>query len=219
MLQHWTRAICVRSIPGTTVQQIIEIHRLHSCHDGRSHRWSAKRWLSAEYQSRVIRLRPTHICTWTRPTTHNLWPAPTAVTELYHYEPIKFGASLLRFDWMIFLSTESSLRIQRITDNVDFSNSKWDEDRVIAWMVSMLNVLFIEAAIAQLGERQTEDLKVTGSIPVCGNHLLLWLGFITITCYNISFCIVCYTLFAVFTALSIRGVCIIHNISRFKPHW
>ena len=57
MLQHWTRAICVRSIPGTTVQQIIEIHRLHSCHDGRSHRWSAKRWLSAEYQSRVIRLR------------------------------------------------------------------------------------------------------------------------------------------------------------------
>jgi hypothetical protein len=30
-----------------------------------------------------------------------------------------------------------------------------------------------EAAIAQLGERQTEDLKVTGSIPVRGNIFYL----------------------------------------------
>ena len=30
------------------------------------------------------------------------------------------------------------------------------------------------AAIAQLGERKTEDLKVTGSIPVRGNVLLKW---------------------------------------------
>jgi hypothetical protein len=29
-----------------------------------------------------------------------------------------------------------------------------------------------QAAIAQLGERQTEDLKVTGSIPVRGNCFL-----------------------------------------------
>jgi hypothetical protein len=30
------------------------------------------------------------------------------------------------------------------------------------------------AAIAQLGERQTEDLKVTGSIPVRGIHFCLF---------------------------------------------
>ena len=29
--------------------------------------------------------------------------------------------------------------------------------------------LFAEAAIAQLGERQTEDLKVPGSVPGLGN--------------------------------------------------
>ena len=32
---------------------------------------------------------------------------------------------------------------------------------------------FILASIAQLGERQTEDLKVTGSIPVGGSFLEL----------------------------------------------
>ena len=30
-------------------------------------------------------------------------------------------------------------------------------------------IFFLSAAIAQLGERQTEDLKVTGSIPVRGD--------------------------------------------------
>ena len=36
----------------------------------------------------------------------------------------------------------------------------------------------IQALIAQLGERQTEDLKVAGSIPAQGNHFFLFFPFV-----------------------------------------
>lgn len=45
---------------------------------------------------------------------------------------------------------------------------------VLAYMPG-LSVL-CQAAIAQLGERQTEDLKVAGSIPACGEFFLTLLG-------------------------------------------
>ena len=39
---------------------------------------------------------------------------------------------------------------------------------------NMVSIISIIASIAQLGERQTEDLKVTGSIPVGGSFLELF---------------------------------------------
>ena len=35
-------------------------------------------------------------------------------------------------------------------------------------IINIINILIV--AIAQLGERKTEDLEVTGSIPVCDNN-------------------------------------------------
>ena len=43
-------------------------------------------------------------------------------------------------------------------------------DRILD--IAHIGHLTSSAAIAQLGERQTEDLKVTGSIPVRGNSFL-----------------------------------------------
>ena len=42
---------------------------------------------------------------------------------------------------------------------------------VIMWYFQWIDKVYgwIVAAVAQLGERQTEDLKVSGSIPDCGN--------------------------------------------------
>ena len=41
-------------------------------------------------------------------------------------------------------------------------------------MKSSVNFQAGKAVIAQLGERQTEDLKVPGSIPGHGNSFLFW---------------------------------------------
>ena len=38
----------------------------------------------------------------------------------------------------------------------------------VFFLVTFVSLIFSEAAIAQLGERQTEDLKVRGSIPGLG---------------------------------------------------
>ena len=38
----------------------------------------------------------------------------------------------------------------------------------VFFLVTFVSLIFSEAAIAQLGERQTEDLKVPGSIPGLG---------------------------------------------------
>ena len=43
-------------------------------------------------------------------------------------------------------------------------------------METFVTLFFQEAAIAQLGERQTEGLKVPGSIPGLGMSLILALG-------------------------------------------
>ena len=49
--------------------------------------------------------------------------------------------------------------------------------------VIILEYITWKALIAQLGERQTEDLKVVGSIPTQGNILHTWLS---ITIIHIS---------------------------------
>ena len=40
----------------------------------------------------------------------------------------------------------------------------------VFFLVTFVSLIFSEAAIAQLGERQTEDLKVPGSIPGLGRR-------------------------------------------------
>ena len=43
----------------------------------------------------------------------------------------------------------------------------------------------LDASIAQLGERQTEDLKVPGSIPGRGTFSCFWLSFLVCVCVSI----------------------------------
>ena len=49
--------------------------------------------------------------------------------------------------------------------------------------ISIWNLVFYQAVIAQLGERQTEDLKVPGSIP--GRGSFFWLFFVFFSNYRI----------------------------------
>ena len=69
-------------------------------------------------------------------------------------------------DWII------EVAISMVFADFIWSDKEIDLDEKLAKIFG--NVFFQVAAIAQLGERQTEDLKVPGSIPGVGIFLLSW---------------------------------------------
>ena len=52
--------------------------------------------------------------------------------------------------------------------DIDWRNCRFDASAFGPLYILLRNAIADVAAIAQLGERQTEDLKVPGSIPGCG---------------------------------------------------
>ena len=53
-------------------------------------------------------------------------------------------------------------------------------------IIIIFDILYYSAAIAQLGERQTEDLKVPGSIPGGGSILLFELSVCLSVCLSVQ---------------------------------